>query len=329
MHVEHVARIRLATRRAAQQQRELAIRDRLLREIVVDDQRVLAVVAEPLAHRAAGVGRDELQRRRLARRGGDHDRVLHRAELGELLDHLRDGRLLLPGRDVDAEHVETLLVDDRVERDRRLAGLPVADDQLALAAADRRHRVDRLDPGLQRLVHRFTGHDARRLQLDAPRLRRVDGTLAVDRPAERIDHAAEQTHADRHLDDAVGAAHDVAFANVLVLAHDRDADVVLFEVQHHPAHAARELDEFAGHGLVEPVDARDAVADREHGAGLRDVDLATVFPDLALQNVGDLSRLDVERHLSSFSRELRAELRELGAQTAVEYQVADPGHQAA
>ena len=81
--------------------------------------------------------------------------------------------------------------------------------------------------------------------------------------------------------------------------------------------------------LVEAVDARDAVADREHGAGLGDVDLAAVFPDLALQNVGDLSRLDVERHLSSFSRELRAELRELGAQTSVEYEVADPGHQPA
>jgi hypothetical protein len=37
-------------------------------------------------------------------------------------------------------------------RRRGLAGLAVADDQLALAAADRDHRVDRLDAGLQRLV---------------------------------------------------------------------------------------------------------------------------------------------------------------------------------
>ena len=47
------------------------------------------------------------------------------------------------------------LVDDRVDRDRGLAGLPVTDDQLALATADRRHRVDRLDAGLQRLLHRL------------------------------------------------------------------------------------------------------------------------------------------------------------------------------
>src|SRR3990172_2044246 len=44
----------------------------------------------------------------------------------------------------------TLLVDDRVPRHGGLAGLAVADDQFALAPADRHHRVDRLDPGLHR-----------------------------------------------------------------------------------------------------------------------------------------------------------------------------------
>src|SRR5262249_34506589 len=101
------------------------------------------------------------------------------------------------------------------------------------------------------------------------------------------------------------------------------------EVEDHAAHAARELDELAGHRLIEAVDARDAVADREHGARLGDVDLAPVLLDLALQDVGDFGRLDVERHRSTFSRELRAELRELGAQAAVEDEVADAGDEAA
>ena len=39
--------------------------------------------------------------------------------------------------DVYKRQVLALLVDDRVDGDRGLAGLPVADDQLALAAADR------------------------------------------------------------------------------------------------------------------------------------------------------------------------------------------------
>src|SRR3546814_3363334 len=54
------------------------------------------------------------------------------------------------------------LVDDRVDGDGGLAGLPVADDQLALAAADGGHGVDGLDAGLQRLVHRLALDDARR-----------------------------------------------------------------------------------------------------------------------------------------------------------------------
>ena len=62
------------------------------------------------------------------------------------------GRLLLADRDVDALNAGGLLVDDRVDRHRGLAGLAVADDQLALAAADRDHRVDRLVAGLHRLA---------------------------------------------------------------------------------------------------------------------------------------------------------------------------------
>ncbi len=112
----------------------------------------LAVVAEVLAHGAAGVGRDELQRRRIGGRGGDDDGVVHRAVLAQLLDHLGDRGPLLADGDVDADDVVALLVDDRVDRDGGLAGLAVADDQLALAAADRDHRVDGLEAGLQRLV---------------------------------------------------------------------------------------------------------------------------------------------------------------------------------
>ena len=56
MEIEDVARIRLAARRAAEQQRELAVRDGLLGEVVVDDERVLPVVAEVLAHGHEGRG---------------------------------------------------------------------------------------------------------------------------------------------------------------------------------------------------------------------------------------------------------------------------------
>ena len=152
MQIEHVARIGFAARRAAQQQRHLAVGDGLLGKIIVDDQRVHAVVAEPFAERAARERRQKLQRRGIGRGRGDDGRVFHRARVFERLDDLGDRRALLPDRDIDAIELDLLvarfvgvaLIDDGVDRDRGLAGLAVADDQLALAAPDRDQAVDRL-----------------------------------------------------------------------------------------------------------------------------------------------------------------------------------------
>ncbi len=66
----------------------------------------------------------------------------------------------LPDRAVNTNHVAALLVDDRIQNDGGLAGLPVANDQLALAAADRNHRVNGLHASLQRLAHRLPVQNA-------------------------------------------------------------------------------------------------------------------------------------------------------------------------
>ena len=154
----------------------------------------------------AEYGRDVEQRRRIGRGRRDDDRVAHRVGFLERAHDLRDRRLLLADRVVDADDAGVLLIEDRVDRDGGLAGLPVADDQLALAAADRHHRVDRLQAGLQRLLHRLPIDDAGREPLDRRELLRRDRALAVDRLAERVDHAAEQLVADRHRDDAARSA---------------------------------------------------------------------------------------------------------------------------
>ena len=142
----------------------------------------------------------------LARAGDDDGRVLHRAVLRELVDDAGDGRLLLPDGDVEAVNALALLVDDRVDRDGGLAGLAVADDELALPAADRDHRVDGLDARLQRLLDRLARDDAGRLDLDAAAVRRLDRALAVDRLPERVDDAADERLADGHVHDAARCA---------------------------------------------------------------------------------------------------------------------------
>ena len=265
----------------------------MLRQIVVDRQRVLLVEHEVLAHRAAGVRRDELQRRRIGGGRGDDDRVLHRAVLLEGLDDLRDRRLLLADDDVDADDARALLVDDGVERDGGLAGLAVADDELALAAADRDHGVDRLQAGLHRLAHGLPVDDARGDPFERIELLRRDRALAVDRPADPVDDAADQRGSDRNLDDLARPADLLTLADLRRLAEQHDADVVFFEVESETEDVVSEVHELSGHGVVEAVDARDAVADGEDRSDLGDVDRLLVTGELLFQDLRDFVRFDV------------------------------------
>src|SRR6476646_3912893 len=58
--------------------------------------------------------------------------------------------------------------------------------------ADRRHGVDRLDAGGERLVHRLAVHHGRSLELERTALVAVDLAEAVDRGTERVDDAAHE-----------------------------------------------------------------------------------------------------------------------------------------
>ncbi len=296
VQVEDVARVRLAARRTPQQQRDLAIRLRVLRQVVVDDESVFAAVTEVLANRARGVRRDVEHRRGIGRRRCHDDRVTHGAEFFEGANDLRDGGLLLADRVVHADDALPALVDDRVHGDGGLARLPVADDQLALAAADRHHAVNRLEPGLQRFLHRLPIDDAGSETLDRQKLFRRDRTLAVNRLAERVDDAAEHLVADGNRDDAPGALHLVPFLDLLEVAQQHRADALLLEVQRDAEHPVRELEHLAGHRALEAVHARDAVADGDDGADFRDVDGRREAADLVANEFGDFVRSDV-RHI--------------------------------
>ncbi len=315
MQVEHVTRERLAAGRATQQQRELAVRDRLLGKVVVHQQRVLgigragreglaALLAAPhevLAHRAPRVGRDVLHRGRVGAARDDDGGVVHRPRVLERLDDARDGRFLLAHRDVDADHRVVgapvlLLVDDRVDRDGRLARLAVADDQLTLAATDRDHRVDRLDARLHRLVHRLAVRDARRDDVHLLVRGRLQRRAVVDRAAQRVNDPSQHRLADGHLEQTSGALDQVAFLHREVVAVHDAAHGVLFEV-HHLTHdravGGLEFHQLARHRGREPVDPGDTIAHLDHAAHLGDFELLGVLLDLLLNNARDLVGLDL------------------------------------
>src|SRR5271157_5025082 len=292
MEVKDVAGISLAPGRTAQQQRELAVSGGVLGKIVINQQRVLAGITEVFAYRASAVRRDELQRRRLGGCRGDHRGVFHRAGALQPLDDLRHGRTLLADRDVDAVDVLPALIDDRVDRNRGLADVPIADDQLALAAPDLEQRVDRLDPGLQRLLDRLAMNDAGRFELDSAPLGRLDRTLVVDRLAQHVDDASQKALAHRHFGDSAGALDLVAFTDRLRIAEQGRAHVVFLEVQHDSIDLMWKLEQLAGGRVLKPVDARDTVAATEHPAGLAHRDGALKALDFIPQDLADLGWSD-------------------------------------
>jgi hypothetical protein len=114
----------------------LAIGYRLLAQVIVDDQGVLAVEHEVFCHRRTGVRSDVLQRSRSTGTGNDDGGVIHRAVFAKRFDDQGDRRVLLADGHVEALNARSLLVDDRIKGHSGLAGLAVTDDQFALAAAD-------------------------------------------------------------------------------------------------------------------------------------------------------------------------------------------------
>ena len=294
MEVEHVTGEGLAARRAAQQQRHLTVGLGLLGEVVVDDERVLAVLHPVLAHGATAVGSQVLERCRVGSRG-DHDGgVLHSPELFERGNRLGDGRGLLADRHIDALHAQTLLVQDRVERNGGLAGLAVADDQLSLATADRDEGVDRLDTGLHRLVHRLAAGDARCLDLHTAGLHIGERTLAVDRLAERVDDTAQQAVADGHGQDVAGGDHGLAFLDAFDVAEDHGADRILVEVEGETDETVLEAEHLVDRRVGQARHARNAVADLEHPTDGGLLDRGGEALEVRLQRCGDLIGVDLQ-----------------------------------
>ena len=170
------------------------------------------------------------------------------------------------------------------------AGAAVADDELALAAADGDHGVDGLDTGLQRLFDRLAVGDAGSAELHRPELFSVDGTLAVNRLADGVDHSADHGLAHRHLHDAAGATDGVAFLDQKLAAEEHGADVVFLEVEDHAVNFMGKLQELTGHGLLQAMDAGDAVAHLDDGTDVVDVEIDLVALNLLLDDRGDFFR---------------------------------------
>src|SRR6185503_18831062 len=154
--------------------------------------------------------------------------------------------------------------------------------------ADRRHRVDRLESGLKRLLDGLPLDHAGRLELERSALGGLDRPEPVQRVPERVDDAAEKARADRHAHDLARATDRLALLHVVPLPEEGGADVVLLEVERDAGHAVLELEPLECDAVLEAVDTGDAVTDLEDAPDLGEVGLHVELLDPILEDRGDL-----------------------------------------
>ena len=94
------------------------------------------------------------------------------------------------------------------------------------------------------------------------------GPLAVQRLAQRPDHAAEEAVADGDGQDLAGPADLLALLDLVELAEDDDADLAHVQVERQAPDAVLELEQLVGHGRGQPLDPGDAVTALGDGADL-------------------------------------------------------------
>ena len=161
-------------------------------------------------------------------------------------------------------------------------------------------RVDRLEAGLHRLVHRLARDDARRLDVDAAAL----GDAAIG-PLPSIGlPSASTTRPSRPLPTGTSTMAPVRLT-VSPSRMLRSSPKITTPTLSLSRFSAMPLTPASGTrpsrrpGPVEAVDAGDAVADREHLADLGDVGLGAEVGDLLLEDGRDLGGADIHQRAPS------------------------------
>src|SRR6056297_124781 len=207
--------------------------------------------------------------------------------LSELINHLGHRRTFLADSNIDADNTITFLVNDGIDCYSCFSGLSVTDDQLALTAANRHHRIDGLQSSLHGLVHRFSGDDPGCFNLNLAVAIGIDIAFAINGNTDPVDNPTNQSFTNRHLNNPLGSFNQVALFDVLGITQDSGTNIVFFQVKNHAHGATGKLKELSGHGLIETMDTGNTIANGDNGAGLADLNLTTKSFNLFLDDRTD------------------------------------------
>jgi hypothetical protein len=265
----------------------------VLGQVIVDNQSVLAIIAEVFADRASGERCEILEG--VCVRGSRYDdrSVFHCTKLGKSLNNSSNVGHLLSADNIDAVNglatvdVSRLLVDDRVNTNGRLSSLSVADNEFSLTSSNWDHRVNRFDTSLERLGNRLSFDNAGSDDFESTKLVAMDWALAVDGLTERVYDASEHSSSDGNLHDSTGVLDGVAFFDQRVVAKENRTNGVFFQVKCEAHDTIRELQEFSHLAVGQTVNASDTVAHLDNGAYVFRINRFFKTVELLTEDIGN------------------------------------------
>lgn len=202
---------------------------------------MFAIITEPFTHSASRERSEVLEGGSLGSGGGNNDGVFHGVVLLQSLNELSDSGTLLSDSNVDTVEllvlvlavIPSLLVEDGVNGNGGFAGLTITNDEFTLTTTNGHHGVDGLETGHHGLVDGATGQDTRSLERGPAALSSLDGAFAVNGVTESVDDTAEETGADRDIDNLASTFYGVALLDETIVTENGDTNVVGFQVQAH------------------------------------------------------------------------------------------------
>ncbi len=196
--------------------------------------------------------------------------------LAQRVHHSGHRRAPLAHGAIDGDHLGARLIENGVHGHSGLARLPVADDELALPAADGDQGVHGLDAGLQGRRDRGPVHDGGGLALHRPALADPQGLAAVQHPPGGIEHPAEQALAHGGVGQPAGAPDLGPGRHPFAQPEQNHADPVDIQIHGHSEQAVGKDDELLGAHARQPRYLGDAATDADDRAHFLGAKLGSV-----------------------------------------------------
>ncbi len=209
---------------------------------------------------------------------------------------------LLADSHIDAEHrvsgfIGLPLIDDGIYGDGGLTRLAVSDDEFTLTPADGNHGIDGLEARLQGLVHRLAENDTRGLSLQRHiHLVSLDGAQAVQGRSQRVYHAARQLIVHPDGSDTARTAHHHSLFHLVRGAHQNGSHIVCLQVHHHGHNAVPAIQQFAGLGMVQAIDADHTVTHLQGFADLLKLEIVFHIFELPEQDIAHFTGFKTTSH---------------------------------